>query len=299
MATRHFLTLMDLEKAELHAIIQRAIALKNSPALNEDTLRHKTLAMIFDKASTRTRVAFEVAMTQLGGTSLFLSNADTQLGRGEPLEDTAKVLSRMVDFVTIRTFEHSRLELFAKHSDVPVINALSDDFHPCQLLADMQTYFEHRGDIQGKTVVWVGDGHNMCQSYINAAEQFDFELRIACPEGFEPEPWLLERSRARVRVVRNPIEAVRDAHLVATDVWTSKGHEAERERRLRLFAAYQIKAELLSHARSDVLFMHCLPAHRGEEVTAEVLDAPDAVVWDEAENRLHTKKALLEFLSRQ
>lgn len=299
MATRHFLTLMDLEKAELHAIIQRAIALKNSPALNEDTLRHKTLAMIFDKASTRTRVAFEVAMTQLGGTSLFLSNADTQLGRGEPLEDTAKVLSRMVDFVTIRTFEHSRLELFAKHSDVPVINALSDDFHPCQLLADMQTYFEHRGDIQGKTVVWVGDGHNMCQSYINAAEQFDFELRIACPEGFEPEPWLLERSRARVRVVRNPIEAVRDAHLVATDVWTSMGHEAERERRLRLFAAYQINAELLSHARSDVLFMHCLPAHRGEEVTAEVLDAPDAVVWDEAENRLHTKKALLEFLSRQ
>jgi ornithine carbamoyltransferase len=290
---------MDLEKAELHAIIQRAIALKNSPALHEDTLKHKTLAMIFDKASTRTRVAFEVAMTQLGGTSLFLSNADTQLGRGEPLEDTAKVLSRMVDFVTIRTFEHSRLELFAKHSDVPVINALSDDFHPCQLLADMQTYFEHRGDIQGKTVVWVGDGHNMCQSYINAAEQFDFELRIACPEGFEPEPWLLERSRARVRVVRNPIEAVRDAHLVATDVWTSMGHEAERERRLRLFAAYQINAELLSHASSDVLFMHCLPAHRGEEVTAEVLDAPDAVVWDEAENRLHTKKALLEFLSRQ
>jgi len=299
MATRHFLTLMDLEKAELHAIIQRAIALKNSPALHEDTLKHKTLAMIFDKASTRTRVAFEVAMTQLGGTSLFLSNADTQLGRGEPLEDTAKVLSRMVDFVTIRSFEHSRLELFAKHSDVPVINALSDDFHPCQLLADMQTYFEHRGDIQGKTVVWVGDGHNMCQSYINAAEQFDFELRIACPEGFEPEPWLLERSRARVRVVRNPIEAVRDAHLVATDVWTSMGHEAERERRLRLFAAYQINAELLSHASSDVLFMHCLPAHRGEEVTAEVLDAPDAVVWDEAENRLHTKKALLEFLSRQ
>ena len=290
---------MDLEKAEIHAIIQRAIALKNSPALHEDTLKHKTLAMIFDKASTRTRVAFEVAMTQLGGTSLFLSNADTQLGRGEPLEDTAKVLSRMVDFVTIRTFDHSRLELFAKHSEVPVINALSDDFHPCQLLADMQTYFEHRGDIQGKTVVWVGDGHNMCQSYINAAEQFDFELRIACPEGFEPEPWLLERSRARVRVVRNPIEAVRDAHLVATDVWTSMGHEAERERRLRLFAAYQINAELLSHARSDVLFMHCLPAHRGEEVTAEVLDAPDAVVWDEAENRLHTKKALLEFLSRQ
>jgi len=299
MATRHFLTLMDLEKTELHAIIQRAIALKNSPALHEDTLKHKTLAMIFEKSSTRTRVAFEVAMSQLGGSSLFLSTADTQLGRGEPLEDTARVISRMVDFVTIRTFEHAKLEVFAKHSRVPVINALSDDFHPCQLLADMQTYFEHRGDIQGKTVVWVGDGHNMCQSYINAAEQFDFELRIACPEGFEPEPWLLERSRARVRVVRNPIEAVRDADLVATDVWTSMGHEAERERRLRLFAAYQINDELLSHARSNALFMHCLPAHRGEEVTAQVLDAPNAVVWDEAENRLHTKKALLEFLSRQ
>lgn len=298
MATRHFLTLMDLEKSELHAIIQRAIALKNSPALHEDTLKHKTLAMIFEKSSTRTRVAFEVAMTQLGGSSLFLANTDTQLGRGEPLEDTAKVLSRMVDFVTIRTFEHAKLEVFAKHSRVPVINALSDDFHPCQLLADMQTYFEHRGDIQGKTVVWVGDGHNMCQSYINAAEQFDFELRIACPEGFEPDAWLLERSRARVRVVRNPVEAVRDADLVATDVWTSMGHEAERERRLRLFADYQINGELLSHARSNALFMHCLPAHRGEEVTADVLDAPNSVVWDEAENRLHTKKALLEFLSR-
>lgn len=290
---------MDLEKSELHAIIQRAIALKNSPALHEDTLRHKTLAMIFEKSSTRTRVAFEVAMTQLGGNSLFLSNADTQLGRGEPLEDTAKVISRMVDFVTIRTFDHAKLEVFAKHSRVPVINALSDDFHPCQLLADMQTYFEHRGDIKGKTVVWVGDGHNMCQSYINAAEQFDFELRIACPEGFEPDAWLLERSRARVRVVRNPVDAVRDADLVATDVWTSMGHEADRERRLQVFADYQINDELLSHARSDALFMHCLPAHRGEEVTADVLDAPDAVVWDEAENRLHTKKALLEFLSRQ
>ncbi len=298
MATRHFLTLMDLEKAELHAIIQRAIALKNSPALRDDTLQHKTLAMIFEKASTRTRVAFEVAMTQLGGSSLFLANNDTQLGRGEPLEDTAKVLSRMVDFITIRTFDHRKLEVFAQHSRVPVINALSDDFHPCQLLADMQTFFEHRGDIQGKTVTWVGDGHNMCQSYINAAEQFDFELRIACPQGFEPDAWLLERSRSRVQIVRNPVEAVRGAHLVATDVWTSMGHEAEREKRLQQFAGFQINEELLSHAASDVLFMHCLPAHRGEEVSAEVMDAPNSVIWDEAENRLHTKKALLEFLSK-
>jgi ornithine carbamoyltransferase len=297
MATRHFLTLMDLEKDELHAIIQRAIALKNSPALHADSLRHKTLGMIFEKSSTRTRVAFEVAMTQLGGNSIFLTTNDTQLGRGEPLEDTARVLSRMVDFITIRTFEHSKLEVFARHSRVPVINSLSDDFHPCQLLADMQTYFEHRGDIKGKTVAWVGDGHNMCQSYINAAEQFDFELRIACPEGFEPDAWLLERSKSRVQIVRNPHEAVRDADLVATDVWASMGQEEERIRRIRLFAGFQVNAEMMSHAKSDALFMHCLPAHRGEEVSAEVLDAPDSVVWEEAENRLHTKKALLEFLA--
>ncbi|MDP1930709.1 MAG: ornithine carbamoyltransferase [Gammaproteobacteria bacterium] len=296
MAIRHFLTLMDLEKDELHAIVQRAIALKNSPALHTDSLKNKTLAMIFEKASTRTRVAFEVAMNQLGGSSMFLSGNDTQLGRGEPLEDTARVVSSMVDFVAIRTFEHSKLELFAKHSRVPVINSLSDDFHPCQLLADMQTYFEYRGDIKGKSVAWVGDGHNMCQSYINAAEQFDFELAIACPEGFEPDAWLLERSKSRVRLVRDPKEAVKNADLIATDVWASMGHEEERARRIRLFAAYQINTELLSLAKSDALFMHCLPAHRGEEVTAEVLDAPGSVVWDEAENRLHTKKALLEFL---
>lgn len=298
MATRHFLTLMDLSKEELHAIIQRAIALKQSPSLSSDPLKHKTLAMIFEKSSTRTRVAFEVAMTQLGGSSLFLANSDTQLGRGEPLEDTARVLSSMVDFVTIRTFDHARLEVFARHSTVPVINALSDDFHPCQLLADMQTFFEHRGDIKGKSVAWVGDGHNMCQSYINAAEQFDFELAIACPEGFEPESWLMERTRARVRIVRDPKDAVRNADLVATDVWTSMGFESENAQRIQQFTGYQVNAELMALAKPDALFMHCLPAHRGEEVTAEILDAPHSVVWEEAENRLHTKKALLEFLSR-
>lgn len=298
MKPRHFLTLMDLEKDELHAIVQRAIALKNSPALQTEALRNKSLAMIFDKSSTRTRVAFEAAMTQMGGNAIFLSNNDTQLGRGEPVEDTAKVLSRMVDFITIRTFEHSKLELFAENSSVPVINALSDDFHPCQLLADMQTYFEHRGDIKGRSVTWVGDGHNMCQSYINAAEQFDFELTIACPEGYDPMDWILERSKSRVRIVRDPREAVRNADLIATDVWASMGHEEERIKRLRIFSNYQIDAELMSLAKPDALFMHCLPAHRGEEVSSEVLDAPDSVVWDEAENRLHTKKALLEFLCR-
>lgn len=298
MSTRHFLTLMDLSRDELHAIIQRAIALKNSPMLHNNSLQHKTLAMIFEKSSTRTRVAFEVAMTQLGGSSLFLSTNDTQLGRGEPLEDTARVISRMVDFITIRTFEHSKLELFAQHSRVPVINALSDDYHPCQLLADMQTYFEHRGDIQGKRVTWVGDGHNMCQSYMNAAERFDFELTIACPEGFDPDPALLAARSDRVRLLRDPHEAVRDADLVATDVWASMGQEEERQKRLKIFADYQVDEEMMALAKPDALFFHCLPAHRGEEVSAGVLDAPNSVVWDEAENRLHTKKALLEFLCR-
>jgi ornithine carbamoyltransferase len=296
MATRHFLTLLDLSPVELRDIIHRAIALKKSPALREETLKNKTLALIFEKSSTRTRVSFEVAMTQLGGASLFLSPTDTQLGRGESIEDSAKVLSRMVDVITIRTYEHAKLELFARHSSVPVINSLTDDFHPCQLLADMQTFFEHRGDIAGHTVAWVGDGHNMCQSYINAAHQFDFELVIACPEGFEPDAWLLERSKDRVRIVRDPVQAVADASLVATDVWASMGQEEEQRLRRQKFSRYQVTSELMSHARSDALFMHCLPAHRGEEVSAEVLDAPDSVVWEEAENRLHAQKALLEFL---
>ena len=254
--------------------------------------------MIFEKSSTRTRVAFEVAMTQLGGTSLFLAHSDTQLGRGEPLADTARVLSRMVDFITIRTFDHAKLEVFAAHSQVPVINALSDDFHPCQLLADIQTFFEHRGEIKGKNVAWVGDGHNMCQSYINAAEQFEFNLAVSCPEGFVPEAWLLKRTKANVRLIRNPLEAVKNADLVATDVWTSMGDEEEGVIRIKQFAGYQVNAELMALANPDALFMHCLPAHRGEEVSAEILDAPNSVVWEEAENRLHTKKALLEFLSQ-
>jgi len=296
MTTQHFLTLLDLSPAELHSIIHRAIALKKSPSLRAETLKNKTLALIFEKSSTRTRVSFEVAMTQLGGASLFLAPADTQLGRGESIEDSAKVLSRMVDVITIRTYEHAKLELFARHSTVPVINSLTDDYHPCQLLADMQTFFEHRGDIAGHSVAWVGDGHNMCHSYINAARQFDFELRIACPEGFEPSAALLEANRDRVRIVRDPAEAVRDTSLVATDVWASMGQEEERRLRIEKFNGFQVTEQLMENARSDALFMHCLPAHRGEEVSAPVLDATDSVVWDEAENRLHAQKALLEFL---
>ena len=287
--------MLDLSPVELHDIIHRAIALKKSPALREETLKNKTLAMIFEKSSTRTRVSFEVAMNQLGGSALFLSPSDTQLGRGESIEDSAKVLSRMVDVITIRTFEHEKLELFARHSKVPVINSLTDDFHPCQLLADMQTFFEHRGDIAGHTVAWVGDGHNMCQSYINAARQFDFELIIACPEGFDPEDRILQANKDRVRIVRDPATAVAGASLVATDVWASMGQEEERRLRIQKFTGYEVTPELMSRAKSDALFMHCLPAHRGEEVTDEVMDGPRSVVWDEAENRLHAQKGILSW----
>jgi ornithine carbamoyltransferase len=298
MAVRHFLTLLDLSPDELKGLLNRASELKTMQrnGLAHDYLHRKTLAMVFEKASTRTRVSFETAMTQLGGASIFLSPNDTQLGRGEPIEDTARVLSRMVDAIMVRTFAHSKIETMAKHSAVPVINALTDDHHPCQLLADMQTYLEHRGSIAGKTVCWVGDGNNMCNSFIDAARQLDFELVVACPEGYEPMQSLVEREKKRVRIVRDPKAAVKGAHLVATDVWASMGQEAEKKKREAAFAGYQVTKELMSLADSKAIFLHCLPAHRGEEVSAEVIDAPDSVVWDEAENRLHAQKALLEFL---
>ncbi len=296
--TRHFLTLLDLSADELRGLIRRAGELKASHRRGEinTTLRHKVLAMIFEKASTRTRVSFEAGMIQMGGAAMFLSPNDTQLGRGEPVEDTARVLSRMVDAVMIRTFDHAMVETFAAHSRVPVINGLTDRFHPCQLLADMLTYFEHRGDIRGRTVAWIGDGNNMCHSYINAAHRFDFELRIACPEGYDPDPEILAAAGDRCRVVRDPMVAVGGVDLVVTDVWASMGQEAEQKARERAFAGYQVTPDLMAQAADDALFMHCLPAHRGEEVAAEVIDAPDSVVWDEAENRLHAQKALLEFL---
>jgi ornithine carbamoyltransferase len=235
-------------------------------------------------------------MAQLGGHAMFLSPQDTQLGRGEPIEDSARVISSMVDIVMIRTFGHDIVERFAACSSVPVINALTDDFHPCQLLADMQTYVEHRGTISGKTVAWIGDGNNMAQSYINAARQFDFELRIACPAGFEPREELLEANRDRVALLRDPMAAAAGADLVVTDVWASMGQETEQEKRQQAFSDYQVNGELMSRAAADALYMHCLPAHRGEEISAELMDAPDTVIWDEAENRLHAQKALMEAL---
>lgn len=301
MTPRHFLTLLDLTQNELSGIIDEAIRLKSVRNNGEiyEPFKNQTLGMIFEKSSTRTRVSFEAGMAQLGGNAIFLSPRDTQLGRGEPIEDSARVLSRMVDMIMIRTFEHSKIELFAAHSKVPVINALTDDFHPCQLLADIQTYTEHRGSPQGKVVTWVGDGNNMCHSYINAARLCDFELRIACPEGFDPSPDLVSANKSRVKVLRSPKEAIAGADWVVTDVWASMGQEQEQKTREEKFSRFQVDHELMSHAHSDALFMHCLPAHRGEEVSTELIeDEKHSVVWDEAENRLHAQKALMLFLSQ-
>ncbi|MEX1199737.1 MAG: ornithine carbamoyltransferase [Methylophaga sp.] len=295
---RHFLTLLDLSPSELNTLIHRAIELKKMHQRGEiyQPLKNKVLAMIFEKSSTRTRVSFESAMVQFGGGSIFLSPDDTQLGRGEPVEDSARVISSMVDAVMIRTFEHAKVEIFAKHSSVPVINALTDEFHPCQLLADMQTYFEVRGDIKGKTVAWIGDGNNMCHSYINAAQQFGFKLNIATPEGYEPLKEIVDSVTAEIHMFNDPKAAAKGADLIVTDVWASMGQEVEQRKRELAFAGFQVNAELMSLAAKDAIFMHCLPAHRDEEVTAEVIDGPQSVVWQEAENRLHAQKALLEFL---
>lgn len=295
---RHFLSLLDLTPEELRNLINRASELKRMLRAGEahGPLKNRTLGMIFEKSSTRTRVSFETGMTQLGGHALFLSPRDTQLGRGEPIEDSARVLSRMVDCVMIRTFEQEKVELFAEYSQVPVINALTDMFHPCQLLADMQTYFEHRGDIKGRTVAWIGDGNNMCHSYINAARQLDFNLHIACPEGYDPLNEILEPANERCTIFRDPMQAATGADLIVTDVWASMGQEEEQAKREKAFVGYQVDDEMMKQANQDALFMHCLPAHRGEEVSASVIDHPDSVVWDEAENRMHSQKALLEML---
>ena len=294
MHIKHLLTLSGLPAEDVRAIVIRAAELKREPSL-ATSLSRKTLGLIFEKSSTRTRVAFEVAMTQMDGSSLFLRNSDSQVGRGEPIEDTSRVLSRIVDCLAIRTDKHSKLESFAEHSMVPVINALSDRFHPCQLLADMQTFTEKKGSISGKSVAWIGDGNNVCQSYINAANIFNFELRIGCPKGFEPEKELLLKNADRVFLAESPVMAARGADLVVTDVWASMGQEKEQAERASAFEDFQVTAELMSYASKGAAFMHCLPAHRGEEVTADVLDAKDSIVWDEAENRMHSQKALLEF----
>lgn len=296
--TRHFLTLMDLSSAELKQVIQRAILIKkqhrNETAVK--TLDGKVLGMIFEKSSTRTRVSFESGIAQLGGSGLFLSSNDTQLGRGEPIEDTSRVISSMVDIIMIRTFSHESVEKFASYSRVPVINALTDSYHPCQLLADIQTYTEHRGDPQGKTVVWIGDGNNMCHSYINAAKLCDFQLHIACPDGYKPDQALLDANSDRITLFDNVEAAVKNTDWVVTDTWASMGQEEEKQARLDAFKGFQVNEELMSLAHKDAVFMHCLPAYRGMEINDTVMDSKYSVVWDEAENRLHAQKALMEFL---
>jgi ornithine carbamoyltransferase len=298
MSARHFLSLMDCTPDELVSLIRRGMELKDlrNRGVLFEPLKNRVLGMIFEKASTRTRLSFEAGMIQLGGQAIFLSPRDTQLGRGEPIGDAAIVMSRMLDAVMIRTFAHSTLTEFSANSRVPVINGLSDDLHPCQLLADMQTYQEHRGSIKGKTVAWIGDGNNMCNSYIEAAMQFDFQLRVACPEGYEPNAKFLAAAGDRVQITRDPLAAVAGAHLVSTDVWASMGQEDEAAERLKLFQPYQVNRALLDTAADDVLFLHCLPAHRGEEISEDLLDDPRSAAWDQAENRLHVQKALLEFL---
>ncbi|WP_447555893.1 ornithine carbamoyltransferase [Vreelandella sp. EE22] len=299
MATRHFLTLLDLSQDELTYLIQRAITIKTELKAEGPIytpFQNRTLAMIFEKSSTRTRVSFETGMTQFGGHALFLSPRDTQLGRGEPIEDTARVLAEMVDAVMIRTFSHEGLETFARASSVPVINALSDDYHPCQLLADVMTWTELRGSIEGRTAVWVGDGNNMCHSWINAARQFDFKLNVCCPKGYEPRADILEAAGDRVTLFHDPQQATQGVDLITTDVWASMGQEEEQAKREADFAGFQVTEAMLDNAKADALFLHCLPAHRGEEISETLLDDPRAVVWQEAGNRLHAQKALMEFL---
>ncbi|MCK5918277.1 MAG: ornithine carbamoyltransferase [Cocleimonas sp.] len=296
---KHFLTLRDFSSKELSILIQRAIELKQAwkgGSRSYQPLKNQTLAMIFEKSSTRTRVSFETGMVQLGGHGMFLSSNDTQLGRGEPIQDSARVISSMVDIIMIRTFGHDIVEKFAEYSSVPVINALTDDYHPCQLLADMMTYQEHRGDIKGKKVTYVGDGNNMCQSWMNAALQFDFHLNIACPKGYEPNTELSEELADRITITQDINVAADESSLITTDVWASMGQEEEQKIREKAFANFQVNADVMAQAKDDAVFMHCLPAHREEEVTAEVLEGEQSVVWDEAENRLHAQKALLEAL---
>ena len=296
MNTQNFITLMDIEKKDLKKLINRAIELKNLVKKNiaYTPLQNKTLALMFDKSSTRTRVSFEVGMSHFGGNTLFLSPRDTQLGRGEPIEDTARVISSMVDCVVIRTHKHEDLLKFSSISKVPVINGLTELVHPCQLLADMMTYQELKGEIKGKKVAWIGDANNMCNSYINASKQFEFELSIATPENFTPS--LFKNSDKNITLTNDPKIAAKNADLIVTDVWASMGDEDKEEERKKIFKRMQVNKELMNLANSDAIFMHCLPAHRGEEVTSEVLESPASVIWQEAENRLHAQKALLEYI---
>jgi ornithine carbamoyltransferase len=296
---KHYLQFKDLRAEEYAYLLERTAVIKKRFKNYEkyQPLVDRTLAMIFEKASTRTRVSFEAGMYQMGGSVVHLTTGDSQLGRAEPVEDSARVISRMVDLVMIRTFEQSKIECFAANSRVPVINGLTNEFHPCQILADVFTYIEHRGSIAGKVVAWVGDGNNMANTWLQAAEILGFTVHVSTPGGYEVDPAVAGvRDTRCYKVFKDPMEACRGAHLVTTDVWTSMGYEAENEARRAAFADWCVDTDMMAAAQPDALFMHCLPAHRGEEVQAEVIDGPQSVVWDEAENRMHVQKALMEYL---
>ena len=299
VAPRHFLQFNDFSREEFDYLFERTRKIKKQFKSYQQywPLTDRTLVMIFEKASTRTRLSFEAGMQQLGGSAIYLNTRDSQLGRGEPVEDAAQVISRMSDIVMIRTFDQEIIERFALNSRVPVINGLTNEYHPCQILADIYTFIEQRGSITGKTVAWIGDSNNVCNTWLQAAEVFDFNVHVSTPPGYEVEP---ERAGLygtdHYEEFSDPMEAAKGADLVTTDVWTSMGFEAENEERLRDFEDWQVDAEMMQQAKPAALFMHCLPAHRGEEVAAAVIDGPQSVVWEEAENRLHAQKALLEFL---
>jgi len=295
---KHFINFDDLSLKELQGIIDQAISLKKEHKSGQinDTLKNKTLAMIFDKSSTRTRVSFEAGMTQLGGQSLFLSEKDIQLGRGEPITDSAIVISSMVDAVMLRLSSHEDIIEFSKHSSKPVINALSDESHPCQILADLMTYQEMNGSIKNKKIAWIGDGCNVCQTYMQAAGIFDFELSIATPKGYEPSELFIENYKNNINFYSDPLMASENADIIVTDVWTSMGQESEKKQRELAFTGFQVDQNMMNQAKKDAIFMHCLPAYREKEVSSEVIDGNQSVVWSEAENRLHVQKSLLLFL---
>ena len=294
---KHFLKLVDLSIDELSYLFDRAKIIKASYKSYKKTwtLEDRTLVMIFEKASTRTRLSFEAGMNQMGGNAVYLNTRDSQLGRGEPVEDAAQVISRMSDVVMIRTFEQDIIERFAKNSRVPVINGLTNEYHPCQILADIFTFIEKRGPIQGKKVAWIGDSNNVCMTWLQAAELLDFELHVSTPKGYEIEADVID-SNDNVFQYDEPMKAAKDADILTTDVWTSMGFESENKERLKDFANWQVDKKMINEAKKDALFMHCLPAHRGEEVSGEVIDGAQSVVWEEAENRLHIQKAILEYL---
>ena len=295
---KHFINFDDLSLKELQGIIDQAISLKKEHKSGQinDTLKNKTLAMIFDKSSTRTRVSFEAGMTQLGGQSLFLSEKDIQLGRGEPITDSAIVISSMVDAVMLRLSSHEDIIEFSKHSSKPVINALSDESHPCQILADLMTYQEMNGSIKNKKIAWIGDGCNVCQTYMQAAGIFDFELSISTPKGSEPSEFFIDNYKKNINFYSDPLMACENADIIVTDVWTSMGQESEKKQRELAFTGFQVDQNMMNQAKKDAIFMHCLPAYREKEVSSEVIDGNQSVVWSEAENRLHVQKSLLLYL---